>query len=57
MITNFFYWIEDIFNAFFKILPYIGRLGNTIFILIGFIGTIYWLFYMSKNKEKKREVR
>lgn len=57
MITNFFYWIEDIFNKFFEILPYIGRLGNIVFILIGFIGTIYWLNFMAKNRTPKKGSR
>lgn len=54
MITNFFYWVAELFDKLFLILPYIGRIGNILFILIGFIGTFYWLNYMAKNRLSKK---
>lgn len=57
MITNFFYLIGDAFKAMFEILPYIGRLTNILFIIIGAVGTIFWLWYMDKNKIGRKGYR
>jgi hypothetical protein len=54
MITNFFYWVADMFQYLFDILPYIGRFINVIWVLIGFVGTFYWLNYAKKHRLGKK---
>jgi hypothetical protein len=56
MITNFFYWIADMFEYLFKVLPYFGRFVNILWVIIGFVGTFYWLNYMAKNKTSKKGI-
>lgn len=50
--TELVYAIGDFFQATFKILPLLGNKVNWLFIIIGFVGMVYWLRKQSKyNKE------
>lgn len=49
--TAFWYLIADIFQAIFKIMPWIGLWFNKLLIVIGFIAFFSWIAYMSKQKE------
>jgi hypothetical protein len=45
------YFIGDLFQGIFKIVPFFGLFLNKVLIVIGFIAFFLWLRYMSQNKE------
>lgn len=53
IMNAFFYGIASFFEAIFSVLPAIGGLVNVLFILIGFVATAGWIWYMNKNKGDK----
>ena len=44
--TSFIYFLGDCCTAFFKHMPAIGRGINMFLFTAGFIGGIYWIYYM-----------
>jgi hypothetical protein len=44
------YFIGDVFNGIFQIVPFFGLWFNKALIVIGFIAFILWVRYMTKHK-------
>lgn len=54
--TDFIYWLGDVFYAFFGLLKKMGNIPNYTFIALGFVGLIYWLNLQKKyNKKAQKE--
>ena len=49
--SGFWYFLGDLFEAIFKVVPFFGLWINKLLIVVGFIAFVGWLRYMSKNKE------
>ncbi len=49
--TGFWYFIGDIFEAIFTIVPFFGLWLNKALIVVGFVAFFGWLWYMNKHKE------
>lgn len=45
------YFIGDLFQGIFKVVPFFGLFFNKLLIVIGFIAFFAWLRYMAQNKE------
>lgn len=52
--TDFFYWLGDVFIAFFDLFEKLENYPNYLFVVVGFIGLFIWL-NMQKNYNKKAE--
>lgn len=52
--NGFFNGIADLFNAMFKILPFIGGLANVLFIVAGSVATFIWIRYMVKSEKEEK---
>lgn len=50
--TDFFYWLGDVFYAFFGMLEKLGNIPNYIFIALGFVGLFFWLNTQKKYNQK-----
>ena len=50
MLRNFFEGLGELFQATFKILPFVGDTVNRIFMLIIAGGLLYWVLQMRKHK-------
>lgn len=48
---GFWYFIGDVFQGIFKLVPFLGLFLNKLLIVVGFIAFFSWLRYMSQNKE------
>lgn len=48
--TGFWFFLRDVFEGVFKIVPPLGLFFNKLLIAIGFIAFFGWMRYMSKNK-------
>lgn len=53
--TNFIYWLGDVFNAFFNVFEKLGNVPNYFFIVVGFLGLFYWLNMQKKLNKKAQE--
>ena len=52
---DFIYWIGDIFEWTFQILPMLGNIPNYLYAVVLFAGLIYWLTWQKQmNDEAKR---
>lgn len=50
--TDFFYWLGDVFYTFFGLLEKLGNIPNYVFIALGFGGLFYWLNLQGKYNKK-----
>ena len=50
--TDFIYWLGDVFYAFFGLLEKLGNIPNYAFIALGFGGLFYWLNLQKKYNKK-----
>lgn len=53
--TDFIYWLGDVFYAFFGLFQKLGNVPNYIFIVVGFLGLFYWLNMQKKYNKKAQE--
>ncbi|MCB9360562.1 MAG: hypothetical protein H6587_08250 [Flavobacteriales bacterium] len=53
--TDFIYWLGDISYAFFGVFEKLENLPNYIFIVLGFVGLLYWLNLQKKYNKKAQE--
>ena len=52
---DFIYWIGDIFEWTFQILPMLGNVPNYLYAGVLFAGLLYWLRWQKQmNEEAKR---
>lgn len=51
---SFWYFLRDLFEGFFKIVPPLGTFFNKLLIFIGFVAFFLWMRYMSKNKSVEK---
>jgi hypothetical protein len=50
--TDFFFWLGDMFQVSFRFLEFFNRNANVSFIIIGFIAFFIWLWLQHRyNKE------
>lgn len=54
IMTDFIYWLGDVFYAVFGVLERLGNIPNYLFIATGFFGLFYWL-NKQKNFNKKAQ--
>ncbi len=54
--TDFIYWLGDVFYAFFGLLEKLGNIPNYAFIALGFAGLFIWL-NMQKKYNKKAQAQ
>ncbi|MFM7216516.1 MAG: hypothetical protein ACKO1U_00705 [Bacteroidota bacterium] len=52
--TGFWYFLRDMFEGLFKIVPPVGLFFNKLLIAIGFIAFFGWMWYSSKNKSVEK---
>jgi len=52
--TDFFYWLGDVFGSFFSLFEKLENYPNYVFVVVGFVGLFIWL-NMQKNYNKKAE--
>lgn len=50
----FFYFIADLFEAIFRIVDKLSPFMNKTLIVIGFIGTFYWITYQLRNPKGEK---
>lgn len=50
--TDFFYWLGDLFTAFFDLFENLGDIPNWIFIITGFVLLFWWLGLQKKYNAK-----
>jgi hypothetical protein len=53
--TDFIYWLGDVFIAFFQMFEKLENIPNYIFIVLGFVGLFYWLNTQRKFNKKAQE--
>jgi hypothetical protein len=53
--TDFIYWLGDVFYAFFGLFKKLENVPNYIFIVVGFLGLFYWLNMQKKYNKKAQE--
>ncbi|MCC6384399.1 MAG: hypothetical protein LC117_05805 [Bacteroidia bacterium] len=49
--NSFWYGIESIFEFIFNLVKPIGMTVDVIFIIIGFVGAFYWMWYTVYNRK------
>jgi hypothetical protein len=47
--TKFIYALGDMFESVFSILPSFGPVVNTALFMVGFVGIVGWIWYMTKT--------
>lgn len=47
-----FYGIADLFESLFTIMPKLGNIPNTLFIILGFIAFVTWTSLLFKYKRE-----
>ena len=52
--TDFIYWLNDLFTAFFDLFEKLGNLPNYAFIAMAF-GLLFWWLKMQKDYTEKAE--
>lgn len=52
---DFIYWLADIFEWTFQILPVLGNLPNYIYAVLIFAGIIYWLNWQKKMSAEAKQ--
>ncbi|MFM8432922.1 MAG: hypothetical protein ACKOA1_09010 [Bacteroidota bacterium] len=52
--TGFWYFLRDVFEGLFTVVPFIGLFLNKILIAIGFFAFFGWLWYSSKNQSVEK---
>lgn len=50
--TDFIYWLGDVFIAFFELFEKLGNIPNYVFIALGFGGLLFWLNLQKKFSKK-----
>lgn len=53
--TEFIYWLGDMFNAFFRLFEKLENLPNYLIIITGFVGLFFWLNTQVKFNKKAQE--
>jgi hypothetical protein len=48
------YFLRDVFEGIFKIVPFLGLFFNKLLIAIGFCAFFGWMWYMNKNKSVEK---
>lgn len=54
IMTGFWYFLGDMFESIFKVVPFFGLWFNKLLIVLGFIAYFFWLRYMSKQNEVEK---
>lgn len=54
IMTGFWYFLRDVFEGLFTIVPTLGLFFNKLLIAIGFISFFAWMSYMSKHKSVEK---
>lgn len=54
--TDFIYWLGDVFYVIFGLMEKLGNVPNYIFIVLGFFGLFYWLNLQKKYNKKAQEL-
>ena len=50
--TDFIYWLNEMFNVFFGVFEKAGNLPNYFFVAVGFVLLFWWLGLQKKYNEK-----
>lgn len=53
-LTAMWYFLRDVFEGIFKVVPFFGLFFNKLLILIGFIAFFGWMWYMTKNQSVEK---
>lgn len=48
------YFLRDVFEGLFKIVPFMGLFFNKLLIAIGFGAFFAWMWYMNKHKSVEK---
>lgn len=52
--TGFWYFLRDVFEGLFTIVPTLGLFLNKLLIAIGFFAFFGWMWYSGKNKNVEK---
>lgn len=53
--TDFIYWLGDVFFAIFELMEKLGNIPNYLFITLGFVGLFVWLNMQRQYNKKAQE--
>lgn len=52
--SGFWYFLGDLFQSIFKVVPFFGLWFNKLLIVIGFIAFFSWLAYMRRHPDAEK---